>query len=147
VIGCFCIASIECQQGLERIGRLPKLPCANKVWKDLGVFPSRRVVGRLSGRDEAVAVVPIGHGAAALLAHPTPFVVFVLQVLNANKVWKELGVFPSCRVVGRLSHCDDAVAVVPIGHGTAALLAQPTQLVLFCISSIECRQGLERDGK
>ncbi len=46
----------------------------------MGVVVSRCVVGRLSCRDNAVAVVPIlGHGTAALLAHPTPFVVFSLQ--------------------------------------------------------------------
>jgi hypothetical protein len=95
------------------------------------------VDGRLSRRNHANPLVPIGHGTAALLAHPAPWVVFALQVLNANNVWKEMGVFPSCRVVGRLSRCEDAFAVVLIGHCTAALLAHPIPYVVFVLQDIE----------
>ncbi len=45
----------------------------------MGVVVSRCVVGRLSRRNHARPLVPIGHGSAALLAHPTPFVIFELQ--------------------------------------------------------------------
>jgi hypothetical protein len=50
-------------RGLERFGRRCKSLCGWEL---------------VSSRD-AVAVVPIGHGTAALLAPPTPFIVFVLQ--------------------------------------------------------------------